>query len=241
MSVPRALAHCKELLLQNHGYPDDMMLVHSLDSICSWRAEHGTDDGTFASKLYHLTVSYFAQGYGGSTFRDYLMGVSPGLFTSGTVARGWVAAFVAVYMAPGDTVYKVIRQPGPVNTLVTVYQSIDSSTGIINSVNKAADLFPSNSVAPLMAALAYGVGGAGFNMLLRAQRGIATTAEHYEAIRLKARVTMTYVAVYYLTRRVRGHNHAQITVALIDVIWKLYELSTGRKFDPHKYLTGNNS
>ena len=59
------------------------------------------------SQLYDVFVSFFANGYGGSHLRDYMMGVSPGLFASNTVAKGWVAAFCAVYYAPGNAVFKV--------------------------------------------------------------------------------------------------------------------------------------
>ena len=49
-----------------------------------------------------------------------------------------------------------VTQPGPVKHVVTVYESIDSTTGILNSLTKAMALFPGNPIAPWVAGLAYG-------------------------------------------------------------------------------------
>ena len=54
--------------------------------ICSWKGTQGQVIGDEGSHLYHLLVSFFAHGYGGSHLRDWMMGVSPGLFASKTVA-----------------------------------------------------------------------------------------------------------------------------------------------------------
>ena len=88
------------------------------------------------------------------------------------------------------------------------------------SAPQAAKLFPRNPVAPWAASLAYGIGGAYFRMLERAHRGLPTTEAHYDAIRARARVVLAYVSVYTAIRRARGHDTAQVLVALFDVSWK---------------------
>lgn len=232
------MEHLKETLLQKKGYPNAVMALHSLHGLCAWRAAHSApvdrlDPDRQASLLYHLVSSFFANGYGGSHARDWAMGVSPGLFASNTVAPGWIAAFAAVYFSPADLVYAQVARPGPVRTVVHVYESIDGTTGVLNSYNKAAKLFPRNPVAPWAAALAYGIGGAYFRMLERAHRGLPTTTEHYDAIRARARVVLAYVAAYTTIRRARGHDAAQVLVVLFEVARKLSQLYTGPRREPH--------
>jgi hypothetical protein len=69
------------------------------------------------------------------------------------VAKGWIAAFVAVYFSPSDIIFKAATRKGPLHTIVTVYETIDGTTGIMNSFTKAAGLFKQNSVAPWIAGL----------------------------------------------------------------------------------------
>ena len=117
------------------------MFLHSLYAVSAWKAAHLSpsdrlDPDRQSSLLYHLISSFFANGYGGSHMRDYAMGVPPGLFTHHSVAKGWLAAFVAVHFTPGDLIYAKVTGPGPVRALVHAYESIDTTTGILNSYNK---------------------------------------------------------------------------------------------------------
>ena len=112
--------------------------------------------------------------------------------------------------------------------VVAGFESIDATTGILNSVTKAIKLFPDNPIAPWAAGLTYGIGGAYMRMAERFHRGVESTEAHTAAIRTRARVTLGYIGTYLLIRKARGDDAAQTMVATFDLVWQLAKLVTGK-------------
>lgn len=189
--------YLREDVILGSGYPWELMFLHSLKAIASWRsfASEAVTAGTAAaagqgvrlgasaagaaaakgaggslepSWVYNVVCAFVCHGFGGTTARDVAMGQAPSIFTSPQLAQTWLLAYAVVYWSPLDLAFQLISTPRTLTSLVvTTFEAVDSATTLCGSVEKAKRLFPDSPAAPFVAAMLASLGGSAFRYVER--------------------------------------------------------------------------
>jgi len=172
---------------------------------------------------HKLIGAYFCHGYGASCLRDLLVGVAPSLISHPTVASYYLSGFFLSYYSPYDFVYRVaLQRKHPARMLLLFGETVDATTTILGSFEKAARLHPGASlVSPYACALLVTMGGSMFRYMERRGRGWPIKAEWTEPTGLVQKGT-AYIIVFGLLRRLYGPRFARLWVTLLSCIVALY-------------------
>lgn len=183
----------------NSCYPQSVHLGHDLISIAEWRGHRGDQ----SENLHNLLASFFCFGNGGSIAVDLLLEGGPWqMFKHNSVAKYWLLSFLAVYKTPGDIIYKMLMTPRhPIRLVAHSLDAIDSVTSVCGIMEKGAQLFPGNPLAPFMAGIVMQRGGAMFRYIEERGRGLEPKYP-FASIDYSMKRAIFYVMAYWsLTRR----------------------------------------
>mmetsp|Transcript_6236 Transcript_6236/g.11087 ORF Transcript_6236/g.11087 Transcript_6236/m.11087 type:complete len:261 (+) Transcript_6236:185-967(+) len=222
-------------IILGKGYPWDLVLLHSVYSAASWRSfvEKEGAPGERNSLAYNVVAAFLCHGFGGTTFRDVVIGQPPGVVTNADVVKAWLLAVAAVYYSPFDLVFGLVRAPRSLSGLtVTAFEAVDSSTTVCGSVEKAIRLFPESQTAPFVVAILSGMGGSLFRYLERKLgRGWDNVTTEWSKPSQALRRTLLYSAVYLGLRRTYGMERARLSVACFHLAVTLTQEISGKTLD----------
>ena len=123
------------------------------------------------------SAAYFCNGYGGSTFRNLILGLPPSLVTSPDTPWYWLVCSLLVYYSPGDVVFSSLQSKRSLSRQLMLFgEAVDSATTLCGSYEMGMQLHPNSAAAPLVTAAAAALGGSLFRYMEREGRqGIRDT------------------------------------------------------------------
>lgn len=234
--------------MMKDGYPWDLMFVHSLKALASWRsftegagASMKGDRSTLVpqtSWLYDLICAFLCHGFGGTSVRDLAMAQPPSIFRSKDLLQTWILSYCLIYWSPFDAVFQLVSTPRSLTSLlVTTFEAIDSSTTLCGSVDKAQELFPESPAAPFVASLLAGIGGSILRYLeRRLGRGWAHEQTEWSQPSDTIRRTVIYTLAYMMLSKVKGPIKARAWIATFHVFLSLSQELSGLELDFTKGL-----
>ena len=135
------------LLATRVSYPYSVAAPHAVWACCKYRRERELRgaDGARAGACHWLASlcwGYVCYGFGGTLVADVLLGVPTNLVTHPRIAPTYVAAWLLVWFAPADCVYRAWATPrGLARGALLVGEAVDSVTTPMGRVSRAAQLY----------------------------------------------------------------------------------------------------
>ncbi|GBG28673.1 Trimeric intracellular cation channel type B [Hondaea fermentalgiana] len=228
-ALDRLVVYFRDHITLDESYPWDLMFVHSIKALASWRAfaegagavkGRGRElESMKASWIYDLVCGFLCHGFGGTSVRDLAMAQPPSIFRSKDLLQTWILAYGIVYWSPLDLGYQLISTPRSLTSLVvTTFEAIDSSTTVCGSVDKARQLFPNSPAAPFVAAFLAGIGGSILRYLeRRLGRGWDHEQTEWSRPTEGLRRTILYTVLYMVLSKTHGKTKARLWIATFHV------------------------
>eukprot|EP00747_Dinoflagellata_sp_TGD_P167949 gnl/TRDRNA2_/TRDRNA2_193301_c0_seq1.p1 gnl/TRDRNA2_/TRDRNA2_193301_c0~~gnl/TRDRNA2_/TRDRNA2_193301_c0_seq1.p1 ORF type:complete len:258 (+),score=33.67 gnl/TRDRNA2_/TRDRNA2_193301_c0_seq1:88-861(+) len=138
------------------GLYAEVMLGHTLYTICETRAEAEKSGKKGADALYDAASSFVLYGYGGSMCRDMILGQPTILFSHGPTVKAWLLCHWLVRGSPWkDAIFATVRQRGsPTRLLLTALEATDEALTIVGTVEGGQRAFKgSPTVGPIILAV----------------------------------------------------------------------------------------
>lgn len=219
-------------MITHPGYPASIQVPHALAAAVSFRSSFTEEEWRNVSPWHKLIGGYFCNGYGGSSCRDFALGVAPSLISSPTVYKFWLTCSFLVNYSPGDVVYKMLTQKHhPLRLAMLFGEAVDSATTVCGAFEKGARLHPDAPFAPYATAGIAALGGTIVRYFERAGRGKKVTSEWAHPTGGIQRSTV-YILAYSFLRQRFGVRTARLSVTLFHVAVTMYVEFTGHKIDP---------
>jgi len=238
------------IIFTRTSYPYMVVIPHCMVAAAAYRKERQND---FTNNTLHYLptfgLGFFCFGFGGSIVSDVLMGLPATACGHARIVPCWILGWILVWFSPQDLVYKLMNDKSSfVHYLLSACEAIDAVTTPMGRVSRSARELQNKGVAPILAGLFAGAGGAviryGERVLLRNQ-GPQVAQESRNALEagvwrtLGYAVLWWYLAVYkctsgayaeeveddpdmlelYHCKEYNGHNLHRFVIVLAHVVW----------------------
>lgn len=226
----RLVRHVVLDMILHPGYPPSILLPHSVWALSAFRASYAKKEWSKTSVAHKLVGGWFCHAFGGTSFRDILLGVPPSIIRSENVHKWWALACVAVYFSPEDFVHRSVQTKGhPLRILCRFVESIDACTTILGSFEKGRRTYPKSAGGAYALALAAALGGSICRYFDRkiGNRMPDTKTEWAQPTGSLERAFGT-IALYALLRKMVGVSRARVAIVLLRcAIEMIAEFSEG--------------
>lgn len=206
-------------MITHPGYPASIQIPHAMATVVSFRNSFTPGEYATVTAWHKAIAAYFCHGYGGSSFRDILLGQPISAMASDSVMQFYlVFGFLLINFSPGDIAYRTLTTPRhPLRLWMLFVESVDDATTIFGAFEKGARLQPNAPAAPYISALAAVLGGGIARYLERKGRGRDVKTEWSKPTG-RIQTGVAYIFIYAALRRVLKveRNSAQLWFTLFD-------------------------
>lgn len=221
------------------SYPYLVVLPHCIMAAAAYRKERSADCHYMTS----FWLGFFCYGFGGSILSDFLMGLPVTAIGHVRIIPCYMVGWFLVWCSPFDIVFRLINEQ---NTFVYYFlnacEAVDAVTTPMGRVSRSARELNNKHIAPILAGLFAGAGGAAIRyaerIILR-KGGEGVEQESRKAMEASMWRTLGYaffwwfIAVHNCTTGVyedpavhhcheyNGHNLIRFCIVVAHVVWNL--------------------
>mmetsp|Transcript_27863 Transcript_27863/g.42460 ORF Transcript_27863/g.42460 Transcript_27863/m.42460 type:complete len:421 (-) Transcript_27863:1180-2442(-) len=150
------------IVLTRTSYPYLVVGSHCIVAACSYRAECEENNKQPCHWLTTLLGGFFGYGFGGSIVSDLLMGLPITAMAHARIVPCYLVSYIMVWYCPLDFLYKSYSSNNGniIRLSLLLAETIDSVTTPMGRISRAARELQNKIMAPLLAGLLAGTGGA---------------------------------------------------------------------------------
>jgi hypothetical protein len=139
------------------SYPYMVVICHCISACVAYRKERGSSTHYFKS----FALGFFCFGFGGSIVSDLLMGLPVTAIGHSRIIPCWILGWTLVWYSPYDVVYQQLTSTSTFAFhFVSAWEAVDAVTTPMGRVSRSARELQNKIVAPIMAGVFAGAGGA---------------------------------------------------------------------------------
>jgi TRIC channel len=147
------------IILTRTTYPYLVVISHCIVANSSYRKEkevHGP-----LHYFVSFALGFFCVGFGGSIVSDVLMGLPVTALAHARIVPCWVLGWFLVWFSPNDIFYKLLNDKNSfVSYFFNACEAMDAVTTPMGRASRSARELRNKAVAPIMAGVFAGAGGA---------------------------------------------------------------------------------
>lgn len=137
-----------EGMITHPGYPACIQIPHALAAVISFRKSFTASEYSTVTAWHKLLAAYFCHGYGGSSFRDILLGQPISANSHPTVVLYYLLGWTLINFSPRDVIYRLLTTPRhPLRLCMIFGESVDDATTIFGAFEKGSRLHPESPAA----------------------------------------------------------------------------------------------
>mmetsp|Transcript_5736 Transcript_5736/g.12505 ORF Transcript_5736/g.12505 Transcript_5736/m.12505 type:complete len:414 (-) Transcript_5736:39-1280(-) len=160
------------VILTRTSYPWLVVLPHCIVAAASYRKEKTSNAGNAGNQQLHYTCSFamafFCCGFGGSIVSDVLMGLPVTALGHSRIVPCWIVGWLLVWHSPRDIVFRLITSKSSVAFyFMNACEALDDVTTPMGRVSRSARELSNKGVAPVVAGILAGCGGAAIRYVER--------------------------------------------------------------------------
>jgi hypothetical protein len=154
------------ILMTRTTYPYLVVLPHCIVACCGYRSEieQRTKHNRVPPFLSSFGLSFVCHGFGGSIFSDLLMGLPVTALGNARIVTCYLLGYLLTWYAPLDIVYTQWYQEQDKGSLwqmgLILAEAVDTVTTPLGRISRSARELQNKTMAPLVAGMLVGVGGA---------------------------------------------------------------------------------
>jgi hypothetical protein len=226
------------------SYPYLIVIPHCIDAAATYRRERSTRSSAEVHYLASFGLAFFCYGFGGSIVSDGLMGLPITAMGHPRIFPCYLLGWLLVWWSLFDIVYRSYSDPQSFfHFFLTACEAVDAVTTPMGRVSRAARELKNKLVAPVLAGLFAGVGGAAIRYGERVVLQGASKEANASFASLEAGVwrTLGYSLLWWWLAVQRcdsgllegvdaddnhchdynGHNLARVLIVVLHVLWTL--------------------
>lgn len=145
------------IILTRTSYPYMVVICHCVAACVAYRKERGSSQHYLKS----FGLGFFCFGFGGSIVSDLLMGLPVTAIGHSRIIPCWILGWTLVWWSPYDVVYRMLTDSSTFAFhFVSLWEAVDAVTTPMGRASRSARELQNKIVAPIMAGVFAGAGGA---------------------------------------------------------------------------------